>query len=659
MQKLLFSSEFLASGHSNEFREFITRIIQSKSKAEEKSHVQEELTKLAPKLSSPDTASFKMREYLIRLIHCFMLGYSVDFGVIYAIMATQSGENALDKRVGYLACTLFLEKDHELCIMMINTLQKDLKSQNELDQCAALNAICYLRHPEIADNVFDLVIKAATEVPKQAVRKKAIAALYFLYEAYGLSEEHIMPTLRQALNDPDQSVVFAALAVWKNILQTRAIEFVDLLPQFYTIHRYILDTKVHKSFAYHGVLAPWAQLDCLSIYESYARHEIGSDKDMFDIVMSCLKSVEKKVDAAFAIVLECTKLLGMMDPLSITAFSEEEEGIFDYLDPFLQSRNHNLRYLGLLGLSYLDSSLWKPDWLDGTLLGAIILEAADNDTIIQKALELLDRVMSLDTLKKISPSLLEALSRASNKSNLAYWFIGSLNNYHIDPDKWYIDTLMQVMRHAREQLDEDFVAIQCDTIKTVLNDEMTSISLKEAVADASSGLLRMAGSYSSSLIRLCFWVLGEYGYLSNKYTEIDRMKQIHRRMMKVEDDETHITGLIAVKQCMLRSQTWTSTLESLFKVYETSPVPEKAQLSRELLDWRKDDRFKKVVVEMEPLVYSTNPSRPSASVTRFPINKSDDEHIIKQYPQGLFQPSKQNSAIPKFVPNETTTQDVG
>lgn len=29
-----------------------------------------------------------------------MLGYSVDFGVIYAIMATQSGENALDKRVG-------------------------------------------------------------------------------------------------------------------------------------------------------------------------------------------------------------------------------------------------------------------------------------------------------------------------------------------------------------------------------------------------------------------------------------------------------------------------------------------------------------------------------------------------------------------------------
>lgn len=107
-------------------------------------------------------------------------------------------------------------------------------------------------------------------------------------------------------------------------------------------------------------------------------------KWMLHLVSDLISYLGADSDGNIAIVLECTKLLGMIDPLSITAFSEEEEGIFDYLNPFLQSRNHNLRYLGLLGLSYLDSSLWKPDWLDGTLLGAIILEAADNDTIIQK-----------------------------------------------------------------------------------------------------------------------------------------------------------------------------------------------------------------------------------------------------------------------------------
>lgn len=41
-----------------------------------------------------------MRDYLIRLIHCYMLGYKVDFSIIYAIMASQSGETPGDKRAG-------------------------------------------------------------------------------------------------------------------------------------------------------------------------------------------------------------------------------------------------------------------------------------------------------------------------------------------------------------------------------------------------------------------------------------------------------------------------------------------------------------------------------------------------------------------------------
>jgi hypothetical protein len=48
----------------------------------------------------------------------------VDFGLIYAIMITQSGESMADRRVGYLASTLFIENDSELTIMLTNTLQR-------------------------------------------------------------------------------------------------------------------------------------------------------------------------------------------------------------------------------------------------------------------------------------------------------------------------------------------------------------------------------------------------------------------------------------------------------------------------------------------------------------------------------------------------------
>jgi hypothetical protein len=53
-----------------------------------------------------------------------MMGYNVDFGLIYAIMITQSGESIADRRVGYLASTLFIENDSELAIMLTNTLQR-------------------------------------------------------------------------------------------------------------------------------------------------------------------------------------------------------------------------------------------------------------------------------------------------------------------------------------------------------------------------------------------------------------------------------------------------------------------------------------------------------------------------------------------------------
>jgi vesicle coat complex subunit len=121
--------------------------------------------------------------------------------------------------------------------MLINTLQRDLKSQNYLDKCAALNAICYLEHAEMLDNVLDLVI-ATMDFPKQVVRasytvyiilnlfflyrqivrKKAVMALYFLYEKSDLEIKRIEPVLRQALDDKDSSVVFSALSVWKMIL---------------------------------------------------------------------------------------------------------------------------------------------------------------------------------------------------------------------------------------------------------------------------------------------------------------------------------------------------------------------------------------------------------------------------------------------------------
>ena len=47
-------------------------------------------------------------------------------------------------KIGYRAMTLFLNDDHDLIILIVNTSQKILKSDNYLVVCVALSAVCKL-----------------------------------------------------------------------------------------------------------------------------------------------------------------------------------------------------------------------------------------------------------------------------------------------------------------------------------------------------------------------------------------------------------------------------------------------------------------------------------------------------------------------------------
>jgi hypothetical protein len=45
----------------------------------------------------------------------------------------RSGQDLVAKRVGYLACCTFLHPSHELLILVINSVQKDLRKDNILE----------------------------------------------------------------------------------------------------------------------------------------------------------------------------------------------------------------------------------------------------------------------------------------------------------------------------------------------------------------------------------------------------------------------------------------------------------------------------------------------------------------------------------------------
>ncbi|CAK9053119.1 AP-4 complex subunit epsilon (AP-4 adaptor complex subunit epsilon) (Adaptor-related protein complex 4 subunit epsilon) (Epsilon subunit of AP-4) (Epsilon-adaptin) [Durusdinium trenchii] len=161
----------MSGGHlSKEFFELVKSIGESRSKQEEDKIIVGEIAILKQHLS----------EYMIRAVYAEMLGHDASFAYIHAVKLTHE-KNLFAKRIGYLTCNLFLHKDHELMLLLINTMQRDLQSANHIEVCSALASVCRLVNLEMIPAISPLVFKLLSH-PQEAVRKKAIVAVHKFFK---------------------------------------------------------------------------------------------------------------------------------------------------------------------------------------------------------------------------------------------------------------------------------------------------------------------------------------------------------------------------------------------------------------------------------------------------------------------------------------------
>merc|ERR1719271_87602 len=131
-------------------------------------------------MSQPGISAKKMKELLVRGVYCEMLGHDASFAYIHAVKLTHE-KSLLAKRIGYLACNPFLHKDHELMLLLINTMQRDLNSPNHLEVCAALTSVCRLMNLEMIPAISPLIFKLLGH-SQDVVRKKAIVTIHRFYK---------------------------------------------------------------------------------------------------------------------------------------------------------------------------------------------------------------------------------------------------------------------------------------------------------------------------------------------------------------------------------------------------------------------------------------------------------------------------------------------
>ncbi|GLD91736.1 hypothetical protein PINS_up000269 [Pythium insidiosum] len=256
---------------SREFFELVKSIGESKSKQEEDRIIIHEVAQLKRKMSEVTTTTTttskelnkRKKEFLIRLMYVEMLGHDASFGYIKAVEMTAS-TNLIQKRVGYLTCSLVLSPTHELRFMIINQLQRDLQSSNQLEVCAALTAVCKLMTVEMIPAVQPLVLDLLRH-DAELVRKKAVMAVHRFHQLNPESVSECGDALRRALCDRDPSVMGASLCIIHDLALVTPTDYKDLVPSFVSILKQITEHRLPREFDYHRIPAPWIQMRLLKL----------------------------------------------------------------------------------------------------------------------------------------------------------------------------------------------------------------------------------------------------------------------------------------------------------------------------------------------------------------------------------------------------------
>lgn len=492
------------------------------SKHEEEKLIQQELSSLKATVSAPTTTLKMMKECMVRLIYCEMLGYDASFGYIHAIKLAQQG-NLLEKRVGYLAVSLFLHESHELLLLLVNTVVKDLQSTNLVEVCMALTVVSQIFPREMIPAVLPL-IEEKLQHSKEIIRRKAVLALYKFYLIAPNQVQHIHTKFRKALCDRDVGVMAASLHIYLRMIKENSSGYKDLTESFVTILKQVVGGKLPVEFSYHSVPAPWLQIQLLRILGLLGKDDERTSELMYDVLDESLRRAELNHNVTYAILFECVHTI-----YSIYPKSELLEKAAKCIGKFVLSPKINLKYLGLKALTYViqqDPSLALQHQIT-------IIECLDHpDPIIKReTLELLYRITNAQNVVVIVQKMLEYLHQSKEEYIIINLVgkIAELAEKYAPDNVWFIQTMNAVFSVGGDVMHPDILSNFLRLLAEGFDDETEDQQLRLYAVQSYLTLLDMENTfYPQRFLQVMSWVLGEYSYLLDRESPEAVMTRLYK-----------------------------------------------------------------------------------------------------------------------------------
>ncbi|PKS12222.1 hypothetical protein jhhlp_001521 [Lomentospora prolificans] len=548
-----------------------------------------------------------------QLLYIYILGWNVDFGHLEAVNLISANKYS-EKQIGYLAMTLFLHEKHELLHLVVNSIRKDLLDNNELFNCLALHAIANVGGREMGEaisaEVHRLLISPAS---KSFVKKKAALTLLRLYRKHqDIVQPQWAERIISLMDDPDIGV---ALSV-TSLVMTLAQDNLDHYKGAYAkaagrLKRILVDGEFTQDYLYYKVPCPWLQIKLLRLLQYFPPSEDTHVRNMIrdalqkilDTAMEPTKNVQQN-NAQNAVLFEAINLIIHLD-------TEETlmKQISSRLGKFIQSRETNIRYLGLEAMTHLAARAEDLDPIKAhqeIILGSL----KDRDiSVRRKGLDLLYSMCDFSNARVIVGELLQYLQNADFAIREEMVLkIAILTEKYATDVQWYVDISLRLIAMAGDHVSDE---VWQRVIQIVTNNE----ELQVYAAQHALQYIKQDHCHET-LVKIGSYILGEFGHLIADQPRCSPIEQLLALQGKLGacTSGTRVMILSCFIKFVNLFPEIKPQLVSIFQVYSHAIDAELQQRACEYLALAHlptDDLLRTVCDEMPPF-----PERQSALLSR-------------------------------------------
>ena len=495
-----------SSSHlSKDLLELIKSIGDSHSKQEEDKIISKECETLKVLIKQSNIPPKTMKEYLIRAIYIEMLGHDASFSHLYAVNLTQD-KNILNKRVGYLACSLLLNENSEFLILLVASLQKDLQSSNWLEVCMALTTVIKFADITIMQAVTEPIMKLLDNKNEQ-IRKKAVMCLYKFYQVSPITVPDCEDRMRKLICDYDPSVMAATLPYFKERISKNPEKYKDLVSPLVAILKQVIEHKLPREFDYHRFPGPWIQVIILEILSMLGRDDQTSSENMYEILGQCLRRADDTgINIGYAIVYQCLKTICTIYPNSHLI-----ELASTTISRFLSSESPNLRCTGINGLTLIIQI--NPNYVMSHQKIIVDCLEENDETLKKNTFELLYKMTNLKNVEVIVDKMMNYLKHTTLENQSKKDILQKITELteRFAPNKtWFIKIMNDLFVNFGDMITDEILS-KLIAIITEWESETDDLNeFKRYTIENYATIVENYSVLSESFVKLMAWVIGEY-----------------------------------------------------------------------------------------------------------------------------------------------------